>query len=390
MRIPILVAACFAVLGALPAKAISGTLSGCVVFTDTRTEGSRAAGSRRTNGESALAPIKTARVLLINGWGGTTGSSTTGSNGCFTISYEDTNQWTFPVTWTFRVELKSPGQFYVTNESGALFVFSQAETLNDSSESVGTVTVSGDKSLVYATAESFFDIVVDASALLTASMTNVRIDAEASGPTSYAADRNWVRIRNLDGRDRPVSGVAHELGHALTMHALDRNFSIPWGCTGTHTYNAPMDCEAPPWHEASANVFATMWQWTENAPDVNATMGRAAFPVGIAPTACLTNANPHRIEACMTAAMWDAWDDPTGDDDGIGPDVANITVSSMALILDQYSNGTGNRQNAEGGSHGNNLWDWLENFDDDFPTLTATMRTIYTSVGLSGVGEEIF
>ena len=52
--------------------------------------------------------------------------------------------------------------------------------------------------------------------------------------------------------------------------------------------------------------------------------------------------------------------------------------------------GLADRCSNEGGNHGPNHWDWMENFDDDFPTLTADLRDIYNACDINEGGEEPF
>lgn len=91
--------------------------------------------------------------------------------------------------------------------------------------------------------------------------------------------------------------------------------------------------------------------------------------------------------------MWDIYDDPANDDDPIDDADPHIGVAEMVEILDQYSDNCGggaNRCSNEPGADGRNTWDFLENFDDLYPTLTASARTILQNLSMDGACEEPF
>jgi hypothetical protein len=272
-----------------------------------------------------------------------------------------------------------------------LFKYKKSKRLNDSSESLGTLGLPiDDAPVVYATAQEFWDRRVNNTAMVN-TMNNVRIDAETSLSGSHTTNRNWVRLVNTRGRLQPVSAVAHEIGHALTMHSLDRDFFSGPPCSAQHEFDQPMTCEGGAFHEAMANVFATAFQWKENAPDSEVTMG--GFEMGLVSNDCYALSNQHRIEMCIGGAIWDIYDNPPFDDDAINAsganDSENVRGSDLVDILVQYADNSSNRGKDEGGEHGNNLWDWLENFDDLFNSLRDEALVIYGAHSLTG-GEEPF
>jgi hypothetical protein len=93
------------------------------------------------------------------------------------------------------------------------------------------------------------------------------------------------------------------------------------------------------------------------------------------------------VEACVAAFLWDVFDDPAPDDDPIDDADATIAVAQMVEVLQQYGDncsGGANRCSNEGGADGRNTWDFLENFDDRYPSLTPSARTILNQLSMDG------
>ncbi len=384
------------------AEAISGTVTGCILFDDERNQTSSLTGSRHVDRSGgALDPITGARVQVLGGGGGSVGESTTGSNGCFTINWNDILALWFPTTgYRLRVELRDPNDFRVTNENGTLFAYATNIVLNDSNENLGSFSLADDEqALVFQTAADYWDRLVDPIAVLSSRMTNVRISATVPFghdwgfgticDTACMLDANHVSIPDTFGLDLPVTHVAHELGHATVTRGLDEgDFNVDPGCTHpAHTFTSLETCDSHPWNEGFANFFSVAFAFTNNATAAH--FGGPGNSVETPEAVCATSATPRRIEACVTSALWDIFDDPTGDDDVMdGSPDSNAT--GMVSALDNYCWGTGNRCQAESGPHGRNAWDFLANFSATFPTLQDEVEDIYAACRIDIGGEEPF
>lgn len=392
-----------AVMAAEEAHAISGIVRGCWIYEDERDEGNNSAGSLHlTTGTGVSRAIRRARVALLGGGGGEIGSGVTGADGCYAFNWNDPLALWFPTSgYKIRVELKDPSDFYITDTGGAQFVSQASVTLADSDHNVGThgyPTRSGgvpnDEIQVFATAADYWTRIVDAAAVLSQRMTNIHIVATApAGHNGCAGSCNWgandVQIMDGDGENNPVFVVSHEIGHSTTLHAWGLSFPHwPVTCIAGHTYTSVETCEAFVFNEGSADFWAAAFSWSPDTAAPAFVMGPIETPAGV----CTAGPTPWRIEGCIAAALWDVYDDPTADDDALD-DSTNITLSGIVNIYDQFADnclGLADRCSNEGGNHGPNHWDWMENFDDDFPTLTADLRDIYNACDINEGGEEPF
>jgi hypothetical protein len=94
------------------------------------------------------------------------------------------------------------------------------------------------------------------------------------------------------------------------------------------------------------------------------------------------------------AALWDVYDDPSGDDDRIDGNNTPVNIASIVNVLNHYPDGcwpfADDRCSNEGGPNGPNHWDFLKNFSDVFPELESEARDIYDAAMISGGGDEPF
>jgi hypothetical protein len=389
-----------AALGSSPTLALSGNAQGCVFLNDTREETSSAAGSQHTNHAGGDPdPLTQARVKILGGGGGSVGESETDSNGCFNIAWSDWLAFGFPTSgYKLRVEYANNGDFYVASSGGAQWVTDFNITIHNNNEFIGSFNVgSPEAALVFMTTIQVWDRIVETSANLRARMTNVRVDAGvASGaecPTGFSCtiDKNHVAILNGHGEDRPMTSVAHELGHSIVLHSWNiSSFAVPAGCSFTHSFTGVHACESIPWNEGFANFWAVVFGWTKNA--TAPTFGTVGGAVIESPhSVCASSGTPWRIEACHTAALWDFFDDPSGDDDAIDDSATNVAAFTFVDTLNHYCSGTSNRCDQETGSHGRNHWDFLFNFSSRYAgDLVPEARDIYEAANIDSGGEEPF
>jgi hypothetical protein len=245
------------------AQRMHGILMGCVTYLNTREEACDTATEPGCLVSVARTeqPLNGARVVLLRpGLFGLEeiGSSTTSTNnGCYTIPWATEGEYGF--LGFIRVEARSPGRFRVTDNGDAQLsrLFARADMQNfvdDGTRSVGNA----DHWQVYATAFEFWNRVVLNSPTLSERMTNVRIAANITmaqnGPccngfgclASCTMDRNYVRIFQGRGRERPITSVAHELGHAAIQHGLESESTYDADCSPNHQFaNARLHFSTP-------------------------------------------------------------------------------------------------------------------------------------------------
>lgn len=390
------------------AETIHGILMGCLTYFNTREEGCSAlteSGCLVASSQQEQ-PLNGAYVELLKpGLFGLEkiGSSTTSTNnGCYTIPWRTEGEYGF--LGFIRVEARSPERFRVTDSGGAQLAFMFARDNMQNFVNDGTRSVEfWDHWQVYATAFEFWDRIVINSPILSQRMTNVRIAANInlaqSAPccdgfgcmSSCTVDKDYVRIFQGNGRERPITSVAHELGHAALLHALGQsNAAYDAQCPATHQFDVAHACEAVAWHEGMANFFATRFSFSENATaarfgPLNGDFGGSVeTPIN----ECGTDPQPFRIEGCITAAVWDLVDDPANDDDPRDNNTLGVGLRSIAGALSNYCWWWADRCGNEGGLHGTNHWDFLFNFSQERSDVAAEARQIYDALGLNIGGEE--
>jgi hypothetical protein len=373
----------------LPANAASGVLQGCIVYDDRRiTCNTTDVHSLHTSCGVNNRPLAEVRVELEGVFGAVIGSGSTGSDGCFSFAFDDF--WSgFPMAnRPLRVIYKNVDDFYITNASGTQMSTTFPVTINASPSpfNVGTKDVETvSAAQVYATAEEIWDRIVDPIATLSARMTAVRISI--GDVASVTSGRNHPRIS--DGSEiGAVNPVAHEIGHAITMHALNEDVYYPAECDVPAGYFGEQECERKAWHEGFANFFSAVFSWHNNATNAL----RATSPLETVNESDCVGLD-YRVNACHTATLWDIYDDPIGDDDPID-DANNVTLTTMVAVLDHYPGGCfspAEHCSNEGGLHGNNHWDFLFNFGDLLgSSQTDEIRDIYDQHGLDEGGAGIF
>lgn len=376
-------------VGSEGASAASGTVAGCIDYDDNRTQcNSGANGSRHNNCTLDDLPFPGARVTLEGVFGAVIGSGTTGSDGCFSFAINDI--WSgFPMNnRPLRVYLENPSDFRVTSPSGATYAVTFLVSIPDSSHNVGTKNVGGSEQVgAYMTAQDVWTRIVENITTLSSRMTGVRITTDHTDG-SMMIDKNHVQIADGAG-NQAVTTVAHELGHAITAHALDETYIIYdiFNCEISHTYFQAEDCDKVAWTEGIGDFWAAVFAWTNDAT-------AAQFGGNILETVSDANddcvGQDFRAEACQAAALWDLYDDPAGDDDPVdgSPDA---TATGIVTVLNAYPGGCAggaDRCSNEGGEHGTNHWDFLANWDATYPSTTDELRVIYGQTGIDEGGEE--
>lgn len=261
--------------------------------------------------------------------------------------------------------------------------------------------------MAYATAQEFYERVVDGSANLRNRMTDVRItiSADEEAGCNCMKDANHIGIAS----GKPTSSawtIAHELGHSATAHSLNvADIGYPWVFDGDHGFFSVECCEKVAFHEASAQFFAATWAWTKNAPDPWH-LKNSSWRIEDAPAGCTwpppipapengeCTGAPWRCEGCIAAMMWDIFDDPSGDDDNIDDSAPSMALFNIVDGMNAYPDGCwvffDDRCSNEGGDHGNNHWDFMWNFNDRSGDAVAVeLEQICDDLGLTG-GEEPF
>lgn len=402
--------ACLAL--AVPARALSGTVSGCMFYRDVRQQGSSLSGSRHlpTGVVGVDRPLMSARVVLLGGGGGAVGTGVTNSSGCYSFSWNDPLLLWWPTSgYKIRVELRDPSDFYVSNELDALFTASSSVVLDNSIEALGNRSFgSVDAAQVFGTASEYWQRIVDNSAHLSNRMTNVHIRATVpEGWLGCAESCSWgatdVYIADGAGQTEPVSSVAHEIGHATHFSALEVDHSsMDLACLEPHFFTSTETCEAWSFNEGVADFWAAVFSWSNNATEANIDAENGGFTEGSIETpepVCIASATPERIQGCVAAMLWDVYDDPTGDDDGINDSQTAVGVNTISNIFQEYNDncisGFDNRCSNEGGLHGVNHWDFLFNLNDEIPSFLDEARGIYAGIDFDencpgGCGEEPF
>lgn len=382
------VAACVLAISGT-AHAISGSVTGCMVFDDPRLgccTGEPGCHFNTCGGNGQDQPFKEARVALV-AWWGEPGSGTTDSNGCFNFSWNDASCLGPTCTYTLRLFAQNPNDFTVMNTSGATYSASSSVTIRSGATPLGAfqpVDSTAEKWGLYATSQQFFDRIVDQASVLSATMTDIDVVYPVAANETFAPGDHTVNIGIGVANGRPF-GVAHELGHLANRHAFGEAIFDYQGCTNAHEWYAVHPCERVPFEEGFAWSWSVPWGWSNNATNPRVD-GTVFIERNTLDDTCEGAANCD-VEACVAAFLWDVFDDPTPDDDPIDDADATIAVAQMVEILQQYGDncsGGANRCSNEGGADGRNTWDFLENFDDRYPSLTPSARTILNQLSMDG------
>lgn len=250
---------------ASPARALSGTVSGCAYFDDQRGQCcDGAAGCAHTTCGDANQPFKEARVALV-AWWGEPGSGTTNSNGCFDFSWDDASCFGPTCSYTFRIFLQNPNDFRINNASGALYSASIPVTVGSGATAIGSLKpATAERWGLYAAVQQYFDRVVDQSSMLSASMTNFVVSYPMA--TTLSTDSSHIQVATGFANSRPF-GVAHEMGHSTTHVGFGETVFDFQGCTNVHARWSIHTCERVAFNEGIATFWAMPWGWSKNSTD---------------------------------------------------------------------------------------------------------------------------
>lgn len=383
-----------ALFGSASATALNGTATMTIRMNDTRAQcdlcedGEDNAGcDHDTCGQTI--DFAHAFVELRNATNAV-GDGSTSATGVVSITWNEAWCFTSPCALTVRVYLKNWSDFEVKDGLGAQYTFSTNVSVPSGISNIGTFSVGGtEKVQVYQTADEFWTRLIESNTFLASNMGDRLITFP--GLTTYApctyGTLTSVSVATGDGTARPYA-VAHEIGHCAT----DVAYGVGWiglGQGGTcgfeHRFTRSVVCEELAFHEGVADWFGVMWAYNNNAIDaewegVDVERMNGSECIG---TNC-------RTERCIAAALWDVHDDPNVDDDPIDG-TPNVTYAQMIDTFVQYQDnctGDANRCSNEGGDHGRNHWDWLENFDDNNHALADEVLVIYDMVGIDGTACE--
>lgn len=367
------------------ARAVSGSVSGCMVYDDRREQCCNSqTGCHHTSCNTNNQPFREAKVALV-AWWGEVASGSTNSNGCYSFNWSDASCLGPTCTYTLRIYMENVNDFIVKNTWGATYSGSTTVTISAGNTALGTfepADPTAERWGLYATTQQFFDRVVDQSSLLSATMTDIEVVYPDSKTAAHEDFR--ARIMSGDARLRPF-GVAHELGHLVNRHAFGEPYTDYYGCTTDHDTYEIHECERVAFEEGLASFWSVPWGWSNNATDPIA--DNVHYETSQMEGYCEGDRNCD-VQACVTSFLWDIFDDPANDDDPIDDADPTIAVAEMAAILQQYTDncsGAANRCSNEPDPDGRNHWDFLENFVDVYPGLEASARTILDVLGMDGV-----
>jgi hypothetical protein len=194
---------------------------------------------------------------------------------------------------------------------------------------------SGEKEAAYLTAEEFYARVVRQSGDLLNTMKGVAVHIN-SAPFS-AVTPNALDVHLSGGMAiGDAFAEAHELGHMVAWRSLGllltpfRADFLDYMCgdlNPTHSWTS-LECEKAAWNEGFAHMVAAAWMWQRSAP-------RPVIPVitggfNLESGACTTPGRNN--EGCQAKALWDIYDNRTGDDDGI----TDRSMISITQVLRAY------------------------------------------------------
>lgn len=327
-----------------------GTLSGCVTATEARVNpAAQDTGLLWTSRPGDTMPVR--RVLLrLRISGGSTPEffTVTGDDGCYSLTWTNSNSSSFPVSAVLGVIWASPDMTLDTQQTstpGRLFtihdgplypdlVTTRNVSLNANTTRNVAVT-SGEKETAYLTAEEFYARVVRQSTTLLNTMKGVAVhinSAPFSAVTPTALDvhlSGGMAVGN-------AFAEAHELGHMVAWRSFGlvlapfRADFLDYMCfdaNPTHSWTS-LECEKAAWNEGFANMVAAAWMWARSAPRPVIPVTAAGF--NLESGACTTPGRNN--EGCQAKALWDIYDSRTGDDDGI----TDRAMGSITRVLRAY------------------------------------------------------
>ena len=349
----------FATIGIAPAEshAVNGTLAGCVSTTEVRTNPSpNNPGRLWTSQPGDGMPIRRA-LIRLHFFFGAEFFTITNDAGCYSINWSDPLSFSFPVNAELAVILASPDMPLGTQQTsppnrlfsihdGPLSFDLVAETRSVAMNATTTrnVTVAGvgtgEPRAAYMTTQEFYARVVNQSTALLNTMKNVHVHINSTPAAPGVAGgispttSDVFLIGGTAGTD--AFTIAHELGHIVAWRSLGivtvpfrADFS-DFACDGVvvpaHSFNS-IECQKAAWNEGFAHFVAAAWMWARNAADpVIPRNGSFNLESDTCPTPSVGN------ECSHAKALWDIYDNPVGDDDGIG----NRNMASITSVLRGY------------------------------------------------------
>jgi len=358
----VMATATLAAVGGAPSDshAVNGTLSGCVTTTEVRTNPSpNNPGRLWTSQVGDGMPIRRALIRLRFFFGAEFFTSTNNA-GCYTINWNDPLSLFFPVNAELGVILASPDMPLGTQQTsspnrlftihnGPLFGDFVAETRNVAMNANTTqnVTVAGAGTIepraAYMTTQEFYARVVNQSTAFLNTMKNVHVHVNSTPTTPGVAGGIAPTTSDvfLTGGTATASAftVAHELGHIVAWRSLGvvtvpfRADFLDFACDGVvvpaHGWDS-LECQKAAWNEGFAHFVGAAWMWARNAQN-------PVIPQDEANGFDLENElcdTPNVGNECSHAkALWDIYDNPAGDDDGI----ANRSMASITQVLRGYT-----------------------------------------------------
>lgn len=380
---------CMVLAAAGDAQALSGSVSGCMLYDDRRDMCCVGqSGCAHTWCDTDNRPFREARVALV-AWWGEPGSGTTDANGCFNFSWDDASCFGPTCSYTLRLFLQNPNDFTVKNASGAIYTSSTSVTIASGARALGSFKPTQptlERWGLYATTQQFFDRIVDQSTILSATMTDIEVVYPDTMTAAWGDYKITVESSFADQRPK---GVAHELGHIANRHGFGEASFDYQGCDSAHERWTPHTCERVAFEEGLATFWAMPWGWSNNATDPIFEYSEDHVESNALDNICGGSANCD-VEMCVAAFLWDIFDDPANDDDPIDDADPTIAVRQMVEVLEEYCNSSSNLCRDEPGADGRNHWDFLENFDDLYPSLTSSARTILNNLSMDAACEEPF
>jgi len=318
-----------------------GTLSGCVTATEARVNTAVSdTGLLWTSRSGDTMSIRRVLIRLRVGGSSTETFTMTGDDGCYSVTWSRIGG-SFPASGELAVIWASPDMALDSQQTtapsrlftihdGPLYgdlVTTRSVSMNANTTRNVTVT-SGEKEAAYLTAEEFYARVVRQSATLLNTMKGVAVHIN-SVPFS-AVTPNALDV-HMSGGTAVANAFteAHELGHMVAWRSFGlaltpfRADFMDYMCDSNPTHSwTSIECEKAAWNEGFASLVGAAWMWARSAP-------RPVIPVitsgfNLENGTCTTPGRNN--EGCQAKALWDIYDNPVGDDDGIqGRSMVSIT-----------------------------------------------------------------
>jgi hypothetical protein len=280
----------------------------------------------------------------------------TNDAGCYRIAWNDALSFFFPVNAELTVTLASPDMALGTQRTsppnrlftihdGPLFGDFVAETrsVDMNANTTRNVTVAGtgtgEPRAAYMTTEEFYARVVRQSTAFLNTMKGVHVHVNSTPPLGASGGVTPTGsdvFLTAGTAAADAFTVAHELGHVVAWRSLGlalapfRADFLDYACDGviipSHAFDS-VECEKAAWNEGLAHMVGAAWMWARNAPSpVIPRNGGFNLESGACPTPNVGN------ECSHAKALWDIYDNPVGNEDGI----ANRSMASITQVLRGY------------------------------------------------------